>query len=431
MGDKSVCQMAARYEELTSDTGKPKKSKDTIFSKCYTNLITHQFQDNATKTDDLTPKKIMALRVGELSSSDDTDSEDDLYYRDTQVLNSVASAIQKEFLRKIPSKRKNFAASVNRLRTSAFSVLLTNQTSLDVSDACIEAAPNHNNLLQEDNSGYVIEEEEENACIFSSSKSPVYETIKEVTEVGKTQVPAQTTDCLHDVQSDLASSSKSSHQFPELFTPSDLPRNALILFVGGRKMTAAELRQLDLSRPLQDLLSSQNQSFTLLRILEDSFVLEDCGVVGEEKHQTTDEVSVVSQPRQKSYKDNPKKQEKQALFPKEEKRSPKKSLLSCMKFCGPSKYPQLLQHKNSLCLKSYENLRRKRKCMKFLYKRVIFCGAEICGMPESWLTWVYHLVKSNVSAVECYAVECDDLQHARLLARALGNQIATFNGNKR
>ena len=50
--------MAARYEELTSDTGKPKKSKDTIFSKCYTNLITHQFQDNAAKTTPQTTNEV-------------------------------------------------------------------------------------------------------------------------------------------------------------------------------------------------------------------------------------------------------------------------------------------------------------------------------------------------------------------------------------
>lgn len=334
-------------------------------------------------TDELNEEVFAIPRIDELtSSSDESDFEGEFLpnCQRIRVVDSMASAIQKEFLRKIP-----------KAGTKSTTFRSTNLSTLTKTKP-----PSYLMGSSNDNAHTCVGDETEHT--YESIDVGVYST----TENDLVSSPAQT----------------------------ELPKNALVLLYGCIKMRADELRDLNLERCLNSLLRETDTKFALLRIQELAFTLENCDANAEAGNETL--------PSYKSKKKKAKSRRnscdekahiltRNSLTPHERKPRKMTNFLSCMSCANASEY-QLLQHNDSICLKAYEGIRKRKRILEFPYKRIIFCGAEIKGMPGNILTWVHHVVKGNYGAVECYAIECDDVSHARLLAKALGQQILSSTG---
>ena len=213
----------------------------------------------------------------------------------------------------------------------------------------------------------------------------------------------------------------------------ETPRNALVLYWGRMCMTAKELRHKNLSRCIDALLEEDHYEFVLLKMQEKKLVLQYCST---SKNEEPDE-KVTKSKRKKSLtetirnngrdlrKRQPRDDNVQLLH---ERRGSKGNFFACIGLSGSSsRYQNSLKHNDSLSLKSYQLLKRK-KLLEFDYRNIVYCGVEERGIPNNMLVWICHTEYGNYSAVEFQCVECDDQSHARQLSRGIKHEIAKVNG---
>lgn len=315
------------------------------------------------------------------SSSDESDFDGEESWDESgYAMHSMANAIQSEFIRRLPKSKPNMSELVQR-QGSAFRKL----------------------------------------GAFNGPKQPPMTQIEENLYVVIDDDVTERSPDKNNGGNSLWTHSK--------LASTDLPGNALVLFCGCVQMTAQELRDLDFTRCIRALCSRDDKHFALLKIRAEQFTLEECDSRQNGDEESTD-TSDEEENRRRKKRFSPRRMgKKESLSSGDgngEKQGFKKSLFSCMK-CTSSEY-LLFEHNNSINLKGYEAMKKRKRSYVIEYKRVIFCGSNMAGAPNNLLCWIYHADKDKYTTVEFYAVECDDLQHAKLLARSLGKQIAAASG---
>ncbi|XP_018671187.2 not4 protein [Ciona intestinalis] len=388
MDGNGVLEVAARFEKLAHAT--PGNTRDDDASEMTSlkdlcgKLVEAGLQDIGVDSDFPIP------RLEDYSSSDESDCDDYQAYYTGHALSSIASAIQHDFIRAIPSAPKSPLA---KGPGSAFDQLSGNSSIFASENRSAEEYRKTGafNMRRKSTSSAVSNEETHPQHFCSPTKG---DTLPLIRKPGREE--------------------KSVLKQHAALSNTDLPRNALVNFLGSVEMSSDELRLLSLERSLLTLQGCEGR-FGLLRILGDGFSLQDCNEVGAEALPV----------QQKNRKKKKKSGYNETEDNDDRKTKGVPNILSCMKCVGPSRY-QVLQHNNSINLKGYEVMKRKRKMIVFDYRRIIYCGADIDGASPNLLTWLYHTVTGSYSSVQCYAVVCDDPQHARNLARAIGQQMAVL-----
>uniref|UniRef100_H2ZJ66 Uncharacterized protein n=1 Tax=Ciona savignyi TaxID=51511 RepID=H2ZJ66_CIOSA len=313
-------------------------------------------------------------------------------------MNSIAGAIQHDFLRAIPTAPKSPS---QKSPGSAFDILNAKTGSQFRESSSMLKIPDKLKVRRASVSCVTNHDDSKKYDFLGSSKDDTLLLIQK-TDGDRPPLP------------------KTVPKQHAVLSTTDLPRNALVNYLGSIEITSDELRVLDLERSLLALKGCIGQ-FALLRVLGDGFSLQDCNEVN------PSEPTAERKNRKKRYKKIGQSEAEDSGRAEDRKAQSKgvANILSCMKCVGPSRY-QLLQHNNSINLKGYDVMKRKKKMIFFEYRKIIYSGVDIKGAPSNLLIWLYHIVSGSCTSVQCYAAECDDAQHARNLSRALGQQMATL-----
>nr|CAB3232242.1 not4 protein [Phallusia mammillata] len=312
--------------------------------------------------------------VSDSSSSDDSSDDDTSWDNSSPAINSLATAIQSEFIRRLEKTKPNNSEVYRSHDSSPFRSLPKRVARKDAEPAYMSIDDEH-----------VYEE-------------PIF--------------PQNGPSCANlPVKPNIPSS--------------DLPGNALVVFCGGVQMTGQELRDLDLTRCLTALRDKQDKRFALLRIRPERFTIDECDS-RDASGESSDSSDEDERKRKKGTSSSCRVGKSDEINRFGERQKFRKSLFSCMK-CTSSEY-QLLAHNNSIHLGSYGAIRKAKQNFEFVYKQIIFCGSSIASAPDNLLCWIYHVAKDKFTSVEFYGIECDDKQHAKSLAKSLSKQIVAKSG---
>ena len=354
------------------------------------------------------------------SSSDDSDLEYFDYIEQKQAVLSLANAVKFDFIRKV-SERSNNIKSPNCNPLNSF--------------ASVSKSWSEESKLNFPDSGTLSEKSslKKDTTMFQNGQEkfsllPNRNEKKENVEKHKVQEKCYLT--AHKKGFGFNFIKNERQEKILLPRPSESPKNALLLYWGRVNMTVKELRRLNLSRCINTLLEDDHYEFVLLKMQDVKFTLQFCSMLdeipaAEEKTwKTKRKKSLIGAFRSNSREEKAKEEKNQLI---REKHGGKSSFFSCVGFSSsPAKYQQLLQHNDSLCLKAYEAM-RKKKVVEFDYRKTVYCGVEEKNIPNNMLLWVYYTEYGSYSAVECHCAECDDQSHARLLSRALKSEIIKAN----
>ena len=382
------------------------------------------------------------------SSSDDSEFEFFNYREHRKTLTSLAQAVRLEFLQSMPVQcKRRKPTSLMQSLSDYMSLSKTWQNNPD-SETQSDSSPSP----AARNSAEVkfchpVGEKKDVLQAFSLS-NPFYETITEEPgrkkEYENNPKPVETTCVTRNLtkvtleqktrfeqsSKSIEATTSSRHELLVTMSANEPPKNALVLYWGRISMTAKELRNKNLSRCIKDLLEEDHYEFVLLKIQERKFLLQYCNA---SKNEGMEE-KVPKNKRKKSLSEAIRSSGRELLRRRDDsvqllqnRRGSRSNLLSCIGLAGSNSRSQHpLHHNDSLSLKSYQLMKRK-KISEFDYQKVLYCGVEERSIPNNMLVWIYHTEYGNYSAVECHCLECDDQSHARQLARGLKNEIAKAN----
>jgi len=409
--------------------------------------------------DDFEDIRIRIPQNDELTSSSD-DSEFEFFnYKDhRKTLTSLAQAVRLEFLQSMPAQNKH------RKPTTLLQTLNTYMTLSKSWQSDTDSKPRNGHSSQSSHSSknshssksaaetsrvkfhWPIGEKED--VVQAMNMSNPYEIVDEhepietlkddklmkTSAVSFSSPHSKTAAFQHETQVHtskiLEETSSAKHELVVTLSASEPPKNALVLYWGRISMTAKELRNKNLTRCIKALLEEDHYEFVLLKIQERKFLLQYCNTsksdMSEEKVAKNKRKKSLTETIRFSGRDFFKRREDNAQL-LQNRRGSKSNFLACIGLAGSSsRNHSALAHKDSLCLQSYQLLKRK-KLLEFDYKNVVYCGVEERNIPNNMLVWIYHAEYGNYSAVDCHCVECDDQSHARQLSRALKREIAKAN----
>ena len=376
------------------------------------------------------------------SSSDDSDFEYFNYKDHRKTLTNLADAVRTEFLQKLPSRSKPTKQLPTSFLKSPYKTFPFPSKS--------EASHLQQKSSDRSKAGHVKFELESNSSqklvvLKNPTNMEAFESILEEPALAQdgeglekmthssfklSTLGENSPTAFHpnETASKEYVPSKRRKNLVVSLVPSETPKNALVLYWGKITMTPKELRSLNLARCMKVLLEEDHYEFVLLKIQEKKFVLQYCDTSRSSEHSAeklgkNKRKKSLSEVLRNGGKDLRGKSREDNVLLLQDKRSSKSHLFSCIGLPGGlSRNPVGLHHNDSICLKSYDVLKRKT-LLEFDYQRIIYCGVQERSIPNNMLVWVFHAEYGNYNAVECHCVECDDQSHARQLSRALTNEI--------
>lgn len=259
-----------------------------------------------------------------------------------------------------------------------------------------------------------------------------------------------------------------------------LPKNALLHYLGKASVTPAETAKIDLSGPIAELtvkssdLIRGKSFFVLFRILEGILVLE--GSIKSKITANPSREPLLSKVKRNSSEKNATKKSSSAKLLRKQS-SPsirtsevldahKKSVINLREADVdvevfrpgnndfiPTFSKRAANRRSGLCMDIFVCMGRRHRSSKYDHavadvqidanssaskapvrgnvvidsfdlKRIVYCGTEYIEKNHSHLiTWLYATKVDAPTGIECHAAACDDFHHAKALATSLGDSI--------